>query len=188
MRGQIGLRSSTAGRGWLIGAAFALIVIATVGPAAGEMEAWELRHPCTVEGSWIASVDIGAVFFVSYSRGATGTGGAMAIEWIGFDPTLFGSFPDAVRTSQAIGAWRQTAAFEYRYTWIVYGFNALGVPLYSVRGSGTGSFPGCNAIVFDYVLEVFPYPLDPLVDDPVDCLSGTGSKSRIPVVEAACDS
>ena len=112
----------------------------------------------------------------------------MAIEWIGFDPTLFGSFPTAVQVSQAIGAWHKVTAFEYRYTWIFYGFDESGAPLYSVRGSGTGTFPGCDAIVFDYVLEVFPAPLNPLEDDPVDCLSGSGAKHRIPVVEATCDS
>ena len=187
MRGRFSLSWTAVRTSLLVGAAITLIVTVAAGSFAGEVSSEEARRPCTVEGSWLASVDIGAVFFVDYGHGATRTSGGMAIEWIGFDPTLFGNFPTAVRVTQAMGAWHQVNAAEYLYTWIFYGFDASGTPLYSVRGSGTGIFSGCDVIVFDYVLEVFPYPLDPLVDDPVSCLSGIGTKYRIPVVEATCD-
>jgi hypothetical protein len=186
MKGRTSMQWSGSRRGWLIGAALAAIVIAAVGPATAGESSQGARGPCAVEGSWLAEVDIGAVFFVSYSRGDTGTTGAMAIEWIAFDPTLFGSFPGAVRVSPTIGAWRKVTAAEYRYTWIAYGFDASGAPLYSIRTSGTGTFPACDEIDFDYVLEIFPWPLNPLMDNPVTCISGTGLKHRIPVVQATC--
>jgi hypothetical protein len=171
----------------LIAAGLALLVLATAGPAAAERHSWEPRGNCPLEGTWLCSVDIGALFFTQYGAGATGTDGTLTVEWIGFDPTLFGNFPTAVRVTQAMGSWEQQTARAYRYTWVAYGFDAAGTPLYAIRGSGTGSFDECDTIVFDWVMEVFPYPLNPLVDEPVACMSGTGSKQRIPVVQATCD-
>jgi hypothetical protein len=174
-------------RGRLIAAALALLVLAVAGPTGAERPFPVPRGACGVEGTWLSSVDIGAQFFTQYSAGATGTGGAMTVEWIAFDPTLFGEFPDAVRVTQAMGAWHQVTATTYHYTWVVYGLDSAGIPLYSIRGSGTGTFDGCDTIVFDYVMEIFPYPFHPLVDDPVACQPGTGAKYRIPVVQATCE-
>jgi len=174
-------------RRWLIAAGLALIFPAIASPAAAERHSWAPRGNCPLEGTWLASVDIGALFFAQYGAGATATGGALTIEWIGFDATLFGNFPTAVRVTQAMGSWEQQTARTYLYTWVAYGFDAAGTPLYAIRGSGMGSFTECDTIVFDWVMEVFPYPLDPLVDDPVACMSGTGSKLRIPVVQATCE-
>ncbi len=174
-------------RGWMIVASVALVLSAVAGPAGAERPFPAPRGACGVEGTWLSSVDIGAQFFTQYSGGATGTSGAMTVEWIAFDPTLFGQFPNAVRVTQAMGSWRQLTATSYQYTWIIYGLDSAGLPLYAVRGSGTGIFDGCDTIDFDYVMEIFPYPLDPLVDEPVACQPGTGAKYRIPVVQATCE-
>lgn len=141
---------------------------------------------CSLQASWLSEVDIGARFFTTYMRGATATGGPMSVEWIVGDPTLFGNFPTAVGLTQALGSWRSTGRRSYEYTWIGYGLDSAGIPLYAWKGSGAGTLQGCDAIVFDYVIEVFPFPLDPLFDDPVVCLSGFGNKSRIGVELAAC--
>lgn len=131
-------------------------------------------------------MDVGARFFTQYSAGATGTGGTLTIEWISFDPTLFGNFPAAVRTTQGMGAWRQVRAATYEYTWIAYGLDSAGIPAYSIKVSGSGALQDCDAIAFDYVMEIFPAGLDPLVDDPVLCVPGVGSKHRIPVSLPSC--
>jgi len=174
-------------RGWLIAIGLALVVLALAAPATAGKHTWEPRGHCPLEGTWLATVDIGAQFFAQYAGGATGTGGALTVEWILFDPTLFGNFPTAVRVTQAQGLWEQKTATAYEYTWIAYGFDAEGNPLYAIRGSGTGTLTECDTIDFDWVMEVFPYPLDPLVDDPFACMSGTGSKHRIPLVQATCE-
>jgi hypothetical protein len=174
-------------RDWLIATCLALLVVAVAGPAAAQGPIHSYRHGCAVEGTWLSSVDIGAQFFTQYSDGATGTSGAMTAEWIVFDPTLNGFFPNAVRATQAMGGWHQLSGGIYRYTWIVYGLDSANLPLYSVRGSGTGTFEDCDKIIFDYVLEIFPYPLNPLEDEPVACLQGIGSKYRVPVVHATCE-
>ncbi len=139
---------------------------------------------CRLQGSWLAHVDVGGVFFVQYS-GANAAGGSLSIEWIRFDPTLFGNFPSAVRITQGTGSWRNNGT-GYDYTWIAYGIDKNGAPVYSIRTSGKGTIEACDTIPFDYVLEVFPAPMNPLTDTPVTCISGQGTKVRIPVVRAAC--
>ena len=140
---------------------------------------------CHLEGSWLAQVDIGGRFFTQYGGGANATAGPLTIEWILFDPTLFGNFPTTVRVTQAAGGWHRNGQ-SYDYTWIAYGLDSSGRPVYAIKGSGTGKLDDCDMIGFDYVLEVFPWPLNPLVDRPVTCLSGTGAKQRIPVARATC--
>jgi hypothetical protein len=143
-----------------------------------------LAAGCRLQGSWLAQVDIGGRFFVQYD-GMNTAGGSLTIEWIRFDPTLFGNLPTAVRLTQAAGEWENNG-HGYDYTWIAYGLDASGAAVYSVRTSGSGRTEGCDAIEFDYVVEVFPSPLNPLTDHPVTCLSGHGSKVRVPVARATC--
>ena len=141
---------------------------------------------CPLQASWLSEVDIGARFFTTYFGGATAIEGPMVVEWIVGDPTLFGNFPTAVSLTQGMGSWRSKGHQSYVYTWIGYGLDSAGIPIYAWKGSGTGTFQGCDAIAFDYVLEIFPFPLDPLFGEPVSCLSGFGNKSRIEVEAAAC--
>ena len=141
---------------------------------------------CPLQASWLSEVDIGARFFTTYMGGATAITGPMVVEWIVGDPTLFGNFPTAVGLTQGLGSWRSRGQQNYEYTWIGYGLDSAGIPLYAWRGSGTGTFQGCYAIAFDYVIEIFPFPLDPLFDEPVSCMSGFGNKFRIGVESASC--
>ncbi len=156
------------------------------GTATAQGLVWTPQRACSVYGAWQAEVDIGARFFVTYSRGVDVNEGPMAVEWIAGDPTLFGSFPSAVRLTQGAGAWERINASTYRYTWISYGIDAAGVPVFAWKGSGIGTLQGCDMIVFDYVAEIFPMPLDPLMDEPVSCISGSGTKYRVSVVTAEC--
>ena len=163
-----------------------LLVLALVPAAVAQGPEASSERTCSVHGSWMAEVDIGARFFVSYSRGSDANGGPMAVEWIAGDPTLFGNFPTAVSLTQGVGVWQRIDGHTYQYTWISYGLDAAGVPVYAWKGSGTGTLPSCDMIVFDYVAEIFPMPLHPLVDDPVDCISGGGTKIRVSLDLATC--
>lgn len=163
-----------------------LVTLALVLPAAAQGPEWTPQRPCSLQGAWLSEVDIGARFFVSYASGASATSGPLAVEWIAGDPSLFGAFPAAVSLTQGVGTWQRVTGHSYRYTWISYGLDADGQPLYAWKGSGTGVIQGCNMIVFDYVAEIFPMPLDPLLDDPVDCIEGSGTKVRMPIELASC--
>ena len=161
-------------------------VFAVAMPAAAQPREWSAVASCRLQGSWLAEVDIGGRFFAQYAAGANANSGALTLEWILFDPTLFGNFPTAVRLTQAAGGW-QSHGQSYDYTWVAYGLDSAGIPVYAIKGSGTGTFQGCDTIAFDWVLEVFAGPdFDPLVGDPVTCLSGFGTKDRIPVERASC--
>jgi hypothetical protein len=162
-----------------------LAVAVTMSAGAQSPGTSRLAH-CPLQGGWMAEVDIGATFFVTYSSGATTRGGPLMVEWIAGDPTLFGNFPAAVALTQGVGAWQYAEQGTYRYTWISYGVDVAGMPLYSWKGSGTGTIQGCDTVEFDYVAEIFPMPFNPLTDPPVDCISGSGSKHRIPVDLATC--
>jgi len=62
-----------------------------------------------------------------------------------------------------------------------------GIPGYAIKGSERGVFQRCDDVAFDWVLEAFTVPgFDSLVGDPVTCLSGFGTKLRIPVERASC--
>jgi hypothetical protein len=145
------------------------------------------RGTCALPGSWIGEVDVGFRFFAQYSRGGWVRGGPLTIEWIMVDPTLFGNFPAAVRATQSVGAWRMETGRTYSYTWVAYGLDINGTPVYAIRTSGMGTIVGCNGNDFDWVMEVFPAPLDPLHDEAPICLAGTGTKERIPVELAVCE-
>ena len=180
-------RKSSFHRFAMLPALCSIIAIGLAAPCEAQGMAPELSASCALEGSWLSEVDIGARFFVTYGRGANPIEGPMTITWIAGDPTLFGSFPDAVGLTGAAGTWRKgPGPSDYRYTWVGYGVDSTGAPLYAWKGSGTGTFQGCGMIVFDYVAEIFPWPLDPLDGDPVACLAGTGSKRRVEVDLGAC--
>ena len=164
----------------------AFVAFTYAGAAAAQATYEGASRVCPLQASWLSEVDIGARFFTTYRRGATATGGPLVIEWIIGDPTLFGAFPNAVSLPQASGSGRYKSHHTYEYTWIGYGLDSAGIPLYAWKGSGTGTIQECDAIGFDYVIEIFPFPLNPLFDDPVGCLSGFGSKLRIGVELAAC--
>lgn len=169
----------------LVAVASALLLVAAVAPAEEEWPGPAAVPGCRLPGSWLAQVDIGGWFFTRYGTGTSATGGPLSIEWILFDPTLFGSFPAAVRVTAGAGGWRSRAQ-GYGYTWVAYGLDGAGLPVYAIRGSGTGAVQNCDTIEFDWVLEVFPWPMNPVVDPPVTCLAGTGVKQRIPVALSTC--
>lgn len=145
------------------------------------------REMCALPGSWVGGVDIGVQFFAQYSRGVSSNGGPLTIEWITVDPTLFGNFPMAVSATQGVGAWRTESRDTYSYTWVAYGLDINGTPVYAIKTSGMGAIVGCHSTDFDWVMEIFPAPLDPFQDEPAVCLSGLGAKQRIPIESGTCE-
>lgn len=161
--------------------------------AVGSVPASSSSPPCTVEGAWLCQADVGAVFFKVANRGSSATNGTLFVDWVAMDPTLFGNFPDAVRLTQGVGVWNTVIAEDsdrprgYHYTWMGYGLGADGLPVYVLLVSGTDTLQGCDAVTFDYTMEIFLASQNPFVDDPVACMAGTGVKQRIPVTTGSCE-
>jgi len=181
-------RQATKGVRVLALIACAFLMVAVNLPATERSQGEVLkRGMCGLPGSWAGEVDIGARFFAQYSRGGWAGGGPLTIEWIVLDPTLFGNFPAAVRTTQSVGVWRMETGNTYSYTWVAYGLDMNGTPVYAIKTSGMGTIRDCHSTDFDWVMEVFPAPLDPLHDEPPVCLAGTGTKERIPIELGICE-
>jgi hypothetical protein len=155
-------------------------------PVAAASDELPQARLCVIDGTWIGETDSGARFLINYNSAPLGLAGGMSLEWIVFDPTLYGTFPSAVSMSQGMGVWQRTRWNSYDYTWIAYGLDAGGLPVYSIKTSGTGVVQSCDRFEFNYNIEVFPTPLDPLEDDPVACIPGTGVKRRVPLSQASC--
>jgi len=167
--------------------ACALLMVAANLQAADPLQGEALkRGMCALPGSWVGEVDIGARFFAQYNLEGWARG-SVTIEWIMVDPTLFGYFPEAVRATQGAGVWRMENWYTYSYTWIAYGLDENGMPVYAIKTSGMGTIRDCHSTDFDWVMEVFPTPLDPLLDDTPVCLAGFGTKQRIPIALGTCD-
>jgi hypothetical protein len=167
--------------------ACALLVVAANLPAADPLQGEALkRGMCALPGSWVGEVDIGARFFAQYNLDGL-RGGSLTIEWIVVDPTLFGNFPQAVHATQGAGVWRMENRNTYSYTWIAYGLDEYGMPVYAIKTSGMGTIRDCHSTDFDWVMEIFPAPLNPLLDEPPVCLSGFGTKQRIQIDLGTCD-
>jgi hypothetical protein len=172
----------------LVLTACTLLMVTANLPAAEPIHDQALRWGrCGLPGSWVGGVDIGAQFFAQYSRGVSSNGGPLTIEWIVVDPTLFGNFPMAVDATQGVGAWRMESWDTYTYIWVAYGLDINGTPVYAIKTSGMGTIVDCHGTDFDWVMEVYPAPLDPLQDAAPFCLSGLGTKQRIRVELGSCD-
>lgn len=164
-----------------------LLMAAAHLPAADPFQGDEpKRGMCVLPGSWLGEVDIGARFFAQYNPDGLARG-SVTIEWIVVDPTLFGNFPEAVHATQGVGVWRMENWYTYSYTWIAYGLDEYGMPVYAIKTSGEGTIRDCHSTDFDWVMEIFPAPLDPLLDDAPFCLAGLGTKQRIPIAQGTCD-
>jgi hypothetical protein len=122
----------------------ALLLITVAAPAAAQADKCSTGASCRLQGSWLSEVDIGGMFFAQYEGGANATSGPLSLEWILFDTTLFNNFPTAVRLTQAAGGWRSHGR-SYDYTWVAYGLDSAGIPVYAIKGSGTGPRGLCRA-------------------------------------------
>lgn len=170
-----------------VAGALGLCALVALAQPAGAAAQQPTHQPsgCSISGSWMGGVSSGCTFFATYAAGATANAGPMSVEWISGDPTLFGNFPTVVTRTQGSGTWRSRGQ-RYEFTWTCYGLDGAGNPVYAMTVSGTGWLDGCDASVFEWVGEVFPWPMNPLVDPPLVCISGTGAADRISVDLATC--
>ena len=139
---------------------------------------------CSLTGTWLG--EAGSTWMAIASRGKSSTTGQLHLEWVSIDPTFGGEFPSAVRVSNGVGVWEQINNKEYKWSWVLYGFDASGTVVYTRRSSGTSSLADCDHTDDTYVDELWLSGHDINTDPADSCGSGTGTQTRMPLVQAVC--
>jgi hypothetical protein len=140
---------------------------------------------CSLTGTWFG--EAGNTWTAIVTPGKSATGGQLYLEWVLIDPTLGGEFPSVVRVSNGVGVWQQVNNKEYKWSWVYYGFDASGTVIYTTRFSGTSSLSDCDHAEDTWVNEVWLGGQDMNTDPPNSCGSGTGTETRMPLVQAVCE-
>jgi hypothetical protein len=141
---------------------------------------------CGEEGTWQGLADNGFSWMNTITRGGDATHGQLDLAWVTIDPTLGGAFATAVQTTPARGVWRKVDPRSARWTWMTYGLDAAGAPVYVIRASGTHRLKDCDQLAIAYVLEVFLPSQDMDTDPSVACLRGTAVEKRMALHRASC--
>jgi len=143
-------------------------------------------NECGRIGTWHGMGDQGFAWMAVDSPGQDATNGQISIEWVMIDPTLGGFFPDAARVTNGLGVWKKVNKHVYQYTWIAYGLDQAGIPIYTGRASGTATLTDCDHVDVTYVLELWLAGDDISSDPPFFCAPGTGVETRMSFVQASC--
>lgn len=168
--------------GIVLSVVFAAMVFAANGSAARG------SNNCSLVGTWLGVGDSGTSWIATVTPGPNATVGQLAMEWVGMDPTLGGSFPNVIRATNALGVWEKVNKRKYEYTWIAYGFDANGLQVYVTRASGTALMTDCDHVALTYVLELFNPGQDISTQQPLlGCFPGTAVETRMPLVQAICE-
>jgi hypothetical protein len=161
--------------GIVLAAIFAVAVFASSGSV------MTASKNCAHLGTWQGVVDTGETYMVTITRGQSDTVGQMVAEWVLWDPALGVGMP-AVRTTNPMGVWEKVSGNKFIWTWIAYGLAADGSVVYELRASGVSSMADCDTMPFTYVTEVFI----PSQDTPVATFCGTGTETRMQLVQTSC--
>ncbi len=157
----------------------AAIILLMAAPAATA----QVPRLCTEEGAWRGAADNGFTWMNIVTRGADATAGQLDLAWVVIDPTLGGVFAVATRVTPARGVWKKDGNRDARWTWITFGLDTQGTPIYAIRASGTHHMPDCQHLEIAYALEVFLAAQDMASDTPIAVIRGTALETRIPLVQ-----
>ncbi len=142
---------------------------------------------CSRVGTWHGVGDSGSTWIAADTPGSSATVGQFALEWVLIDPTLGGFFPTVSRATNALGVWQKVNEHTYQYTWIAYGLDAGGLPVYVARASGIASMADCNHVNLTYALELFAPGQDISTEPPAfGTYCGTATETRMALVQATC--
>ena len=122
---------------------------------------------CRLEGTFVSFNSSGDPVWVSSYIPLTEGSGITDAALVGFDLTLGGWFPDAVRDTGLKGTWTRTGRNSYAVTMLSIAADAKGAPQYSVKLIGTYELSdACSTLHIELTLGVYPLGLNPLTDEP----------------------
>lgn len=148
---------------------------------------------CTLDGAWLGQSPMwGMSWMVEYESHSHWTG-SFTMEFIGGDPTFLGAYPTAVGWSAIAGTWVRTGRRSFDYTFIAYGLDAMGQPVYITKNTGRSEISGrCDTVeIFDMVIAIYDPMADPFGEDPpnecIPDLPGSEHFARRIPVDPPCE-
>ena len=142
---------------------------------------------CGKVGTWMGEADLGFTWMAVKTPGQNAVNGQLTLEWVNIDPTLFGNFICATRTTNGVGVWKKVGRHVYQFTWMAYGLDQDGGVLYTMRASGEAESVDCDNAYITYVLEVWPAGFDISTDPAPVCIPGIATETRMPLGQATCN-
>jgi hypothetical protein len=135
---------------------------------------------CSLIGSWFGAAGDNTWFTIA-SRGSSATAGQLYVQW-----TRYLLTPPDVRVSDWVGGWQKVDKDLYKWTAVFYTYDASGAITTTNRLSGTSDLVNCDQAEDTWVWEVWLSDSD-MSTDPDICHSGTGTETRMPVLEVVCE-
>ncbi len=162
-------------KGFLLIAAVCTVLLAVdAGAATG----------CRLTGVYFG--EAGNTWMLTVSRGSSARAGHLYLEWIQVDPTAGGAFPTAVRATNGVGLWEKINSKNLKWSWVFYTLDANGAIVYIQRFSGTSVLVDCDHANDTWVVETWLGGQDMNTEPPIACAPGTGTETRMPLVQAVC--
>jgi len=161
-----------------------LFLFLTWNTAIGDVTA----SPCSGAGVWMVTGESGDFWLnLSVPLENSNKSLGMTFQWVTFDATLGGLFPNATITPVE-GIAEAVGYNLYNYTNLGYGMATDRTILYILRGSGSFSFVNCDTIESSGTLGIYHPSQDPFGDESpaYGCYPAVGTIIRMPNVPP-CD-
>lgn len=162
-----------------------VFLIVSISSTNAQSQRFQNQGLCGRVGTWRGVGDSGITWMAVDSPGQNATNGQISLEWVVIDPTLGDMFIDATRVTNGLGVWKKVNQHMYQYSWIAYGLDQNGMPVYTARASGEAELADCDHVNITYVLELWIAGQDINSETPAVCISGTGNETRMPLVQAS---
>ena len=143
-------------------------VIGVVLLAAPAMGATGQNNGCSLQGSWMGT---GNIQLLTTYNGQSVSSGTIIGELPGFDPTLGGTFPNAVTLTSLRGVWERTGGNTFVYSQVGYALDATGKIVWIGKNSGNKLLTeDCNLMKIESTLAVSSPDGTPLFCAPVETI------------------
>lgn len=122
---------------------------------------------CRLEGTYVKFNSSGDPVWTASYIPLNEASGMTDVAFVGFDLTLGGMFPDAVRDTGLKGTWTRTGKNSYAVTLFSIVADAKGAPQYSVKFTGTYTLlDSCSRLHIELTAGLYLLGMNPLTDAP----------------------
>ena len=146
----------------IISSIFSCLLILAASPSA-----FAGKSSCSLLGSWVGYDELGAGALVTYD-GKSESYGASDGDFPALDPTLYGAFPTAVKTTSLRGEWKRTGGNTFDYTLIVLALDDTNQTVGLAKFTGGKVLEeNCTRMTASVHMELYLPTMDPFGDAPL---------------------